>query len=301
MRRARITYIGAYHHIISRGYGGDFIFPDDSSKKKSLEFLDKYSNIYGISIYAYTLMDNHYHLILQNTSGKLSSFMKDLNGSYGSYYRAIYGGKGYVFQGRYWSAIINGSEYMKEAISYILFNPARAGIVKDPFKYIWNSIYYDAKKPGKLRVSEYTNTNVVDEFFDSREDFINYVLEYGAKKLDVFRTRAGYYIGNLVEVDKVVDLFDRRGFRKGENIGKRLKETSIEETIREFCHRESVNLNDMEFITKNEKMIRGKLLVYLKDNGFSYKKILQLPYFKGLKHSSLPGLCRHWRKYGRGK
>jgi len=32
-------------------------------------------------------MNNHYHLILENTSGRLSSFIKQLNSQYGIYYR----------------------------------------------------------------------------------------------------------------------------------------------------------------------------------------------------------------------
>ena len=100
MRRARITFNGAYHHIVSRGYNGENILPDDKSKVFSLTLLKNYSMQYGIKVYAYSLLDNHYHLILINSSGNLSQFMRALNGSYGSYYRRRFGGKGYVFQGR---------------------------------------------------------------------------------------------------------------------------------------------------------------------------------------------------------
>ena len=297
MRRARLTFIGAYHHVVSRGYGGMVIFPDDASRVKFLEFLRKFSNMYNISVYAFTLMDNHYHLVLENSSGKLSEFMKNLNGSYGSYFRAKYGGKGYVFQGRFWSAIINGTEYLKEVISYILFNPVRAGMETDPFRYKWNSIYYgkDTEKI-HIQLSEFLNTDVITEFFDSYQDFISYVLEYGERKLQVYKTRAGFYIGNLVELEKVTDLFDKRGLKKNQGTGKRLKEGSIKNAVKRFESRKEVNLSELEFNTLREKKIRGELLVYLRDRGFSYRKILQLPYFKGLKLSSLSALYRHWKK-----
>ncbi len=100
MRRARITFIGAYHRIVSSGYNGENILPDEKSKALLLTLLKNYSMQYGIKVYAYTLLDNHYHIILINSSGNLSQFMRSLNGSYVSYYRRRFGGKVYVFQGR---------------------------------------------------------------------------------------------------------------------------------------------------------------------------------------------------------
>ena len=54
-----------------------------------------------IKILAYYVLDNHYHLVLQNTTGRMTDCLKLLNGKYGSYFRKIYGGKEYVFQSRF--------------------------------------------------------------------------------------------------------------------------------------------------------------------------------------------------------
>jgi len=97
MRRARVTYLGAYHHIMNRGIRGIDIFSD---MKLRDDFIKLLGGKLKIKLLAYCLMNNHYHLILQNSSDKLSEFMKELNGHYGIIYSKKVGNKGYVFQGR---------------------------------------------------------------------------------------------------------------------------------------------------------------------------------------------------------
>lgn len=67
-----------------------------------------------------------------------------LNGQYVMYYRKTTGGKGYVFQGRFNSTLIEKDAYLLHSIVYLLRNPVRAGIVRNADDYIWSSIksYY---------------------------------------------------------------------------------------------------------------------------------------------------------------
>ena len=98
MRRARVVYDGSYHHVMNRGLEGRSIFLGDKSKSFFLNLLKEKSKKLKIRLLGYCVMDNHYHLILQNSSAKLSEFMKQLNGHYGMIYRKKEGEKGYVFQ-----------------------------------------------------------------------------------------------------------------------------------------------------------------------------------------------------------
>jgi REP element-mobilizing transposase RayT len=140
LRRARITYPGAFHHVVNRGHGGSAIFHENAYKRKFLKLLSEQSEEYRIKVLVYSLMDTHYHLVLQNSSGKLSDFMRHLNGTYGSMYRHFEGGKGYVFQGRYKSMLVQEGSYLIMASIYTLLNCVAAGMVADPFKYKWSSI-----------------------------------------------------------------------------------------------------------------------------------------------------------------
>jgi len=83
---------------MNRGHDGNNIFAGDENKNHFLDYLEDYSKKMHIRLFAYCIMDNHYHLILENSSGRMSDFLKQLNGQYGQYYRKREGGKGYVFQ-----------------------------------------------------------------------------------------------------------------------------------------------------------------------------------------------------------
>ena len=116
MKRVRITYEGAFHHVMNRGFNGDDIFVGPQNKSQFLDYLEAISKKYKIRVYTYCMMDNHYHLIIQNTSRKMSEFLKQLNGQYGMFFRKRMGGKGYVFQSRYQSTLIEEESYLQTAL-----------------------------------------------------------------------------------------------------------------------------------------------------------------------------------------
>lgn len=91
MRRARITYEGAFHHAMNRGINGDAILAGSKSKTMFLDVMQSTASNLKIKILAYCIMDNHYHLILENSSGRMSDFFRQLNGNYGMIYRKLYG------------------------------------------------------------------------------------------------------------------------------------------------------------------------------------------------------------------
>ena len=133
MRRARITYQGAFHHTMNRGLEGRKIFETDKLKSTFLKLLEKNKKKYRIRIFAYCLMDNHFHLIVENSSGRMSEFFKQLNSQFATYYRTRVKEKGYVFQDRFKSTLIQDDSYLIKAIAYILTNPVRAKICKSAY------------------------------------------------------------------------------------------------------------------------------------------------------------------------
>jgi REP element-mobilizing transposase RayT len=67
------------------------IFPDDRHKSMLVKLLAEYVRRYRMRLFTYCVMDNHYHLVLENTSGRLSDFFKGLNTGYAFYYRGDWG------------------------------------------------------------------------------------------------------------------------------------------------------------------------------------------------------------------
>jgi REP element-mobilizing transposase RayT len=291
MRRARLLYSGSYHHVMNRGLVGSNIFLGDKLKSYFLNFLSKKSKKLKIRLLAYCIMDNHYHLILQNSSGKLSGFMKQLNGHYGIIYRKNKGERGYVFQGRYKSTLIQEGPYLRMSIVYVLLNPVRAGLVENPYDYKWSSIgeyFIDNKKSIVDKV-------FIEDIFQSKTTFDELLGEWSVKDLPVKRTRFGPIIGGEDFKEEAIKRYDRR---KSRDESKRMRKedyilSPAEVVIREFENNKGIKLKEIDVNTLKGKRLRSELLVLLKDKtGLTYKKIIEYPIFHSLKYSSLGHLYK---------
>ncbi len=75
-RQWRIEFEGAYYHILSRGNERRNIFCDNDDRISFLETLGKMSDRFEIEVYAYVLMDNHYHLLLKTNKPNISKSMQ---------------------------------------------------------------------------------------------------------------------------------------------------------------------------------------------------------------------------------
>jgi putative transposase len=64
-RPLRIQYPGAVYHVTCRGNERRDIFRDDKDRESFLEILAGSRPIYGAKLYAWVLMENHFHLLLE--------------------------------------------------------------------------------------------------------------------------------------------------------------------------------------------------------------------------------------------
>ena len=154
--------------MMNRGYDGNAIFSGHKSKKYFLDYLQDASKKMKIRIFAYCVLDTHYHLVLENTTGRLSDFLRLLNGNYGMCYRKLNGGKGYVFQSRFKSTLIEDDAYLLQSIIYLLRNPVRAGIVYNAEDYIWSSVgyYFSGQK------TEIVDAEFINELFGTKNELM---------------------------------------------------------------------------------------------------------------------------------
>jgi putative transposase len=88
-----------------------------------------------VSLYAYCLMPNHVHLLIQTVDAPLSKFMQGVQQSYTQWFNRTYEKVGHLFQGRYKAIICDREEYLTTLVRYIHLNPVRAGLVDDPARY----------------------------------------------------------------------------------------------------------------------------------------------------------------------
>jgi len=138
-RPLRIEYPGALYHLTARGNSRDDIFLDDDDRHSFLRMFGQEIEQQGWLCYAYCLMDNHYHLLVETPDGNLVCGMRRLNGRYTQGFNRRHGHVGHVFQGRYKSILVEKDAYLFELSRYIVLNPVRAGMVETPESYPWSS------------------------------------------------------------------------------------------------------------------------------------------------------------------
>jgi putative transposase len=134
-RRPRLLAPRLLYHVFVRGNQRQKTFTSDEDFKAYLDRLDRYRARCKVKIYAYCLMPNHAHLLLETGSVPLSKFMQGLQQSYTQYYNRAHRKVGHVFQGRYNAIICDKDRYLLALIRYIHLNPVRADLVRRPERY----------------------------------------------------------------------------------------------------------------------------------------------------------------------
>ncbi len=146
-RRPRIFSSTGIYHIILRSVNQHIIFEEDSDYQKFLYILSDSKLKYDVKIYAYCLMDNHIHLLMNSANENLSSFFQSLETRFVRWYNNKYLRSGYLFQGRFHSTVIENDAAFLSTLTYIHDNPVKANICLYPSDYRWSSfnIYYGKK------------------------------------------------------------------------------------------------------------------------------------------------------------
>lgn len=129
-RQARLDAPGILHHVMVRGIEGCPIFLDDQDRQDFVSRISELVETTGTKVLAWTLMDNHLHLLILSGSQGISKLMRCLLTGHAVRYNLKYHRSGHLFQNRYKSIVCEEDPYLLELVRYIHLNPLRAGIVK---------------------------------------------------------------------------------------------------------------------------------------------------------------------------
>ena len=148
-RQARIIIPNLPHHVLNRSNNKEIIFFDDEDFKFFLRQIKKYKEKFGIKIYHYCVMPNHYHFLIEpKYLESLPKFMHALMLVYAQYVQRKYNKVGHIWQGRYKSPVIEKEYYLARCGYYIEDNPRRAKLVRDLKDWPWSSYqFYAFGKP----------------------------------------------------------------------------------------------------------------------------------------------------------
>jgi REP element-mobilizing transposase RayT len=143
MRKPRLEIEGGLYHVITRGNNQQLIFGSDDDHHRFLLQLALQKARLPFRLYAYCLMPNHIHLLLERLEDPISRIMQRLLTAYSQYHNRKYRKSGHLLQGRYKAILCQSDQYLAELVRYIHLNPVRARMVRraQDFRYSSHRAY----------------------------------------------------------------------------------------------------------------------------------------------------------------
>ncbi len=129
------------HHIVQCGHNRKAVFLADEDYLFYLENLKEWKSKLGIKLYAWCLMTNHIHLIVEpgDNGCTVSEMMKRLAGRQAAFVNKQEGRSGSLWEGRFKASPIQRDSYLLACCRYVEMNPVRANMVAGPRQYHWSS------------------------------------------------------------------------------------------------------------------------------------------------------------------
>ena len=173
-RKPRVHFPGALYHVMVRGNNGEKVLLDAKHKSRYLSLLALYKEKIGFNLYAFCIMDNHAHFLIEVQDIPLSQIMQRLQQVYTQWFNSVYIRTGHVFQQRYKALLCDKDSYLLQLLRYIHNNPVRANM-DNGIEYKWSShLHYLGKVKGNL-----VDTSVVlRTFSEDRGEAINQYLQF---------------------------------------------------------------------------------------------------------------------------
>ncbi|WP_129598683.1 transposase [Anaerophilus nitritogenes] len=188
-RCARIKSNDSIYHIMVRSISEIKLFKESDDKDKYLLLIKKYQYKYGFKVYAYCLMDNHGHFIIDVNGADVSKIMHGINFCYAQYFNQKYKRHGHVFQDRFKSKIINSDQYLITLSAYIHSNPMDIKKYKDkPQKYKYSTLrlFLGLKNDSyDIVEEEYIMSLFKGDINKARGMYLKFVLGYNNEAIEI--------------------------------------------------------------------------------------------------------------------
>src|SRR5215510_11022713 len=130
-RKPRIEIAGGLYPVISRGNNRRKIFRSDSDYLRFTDILALQKSKLPFYLYAYCLMPNHVHLLIEMQDNPLSRITQRVLTTYSQYHNRKYKKVGHLFEGRCKAILCQTDRYLGELVRYIHLNPVRAKMCVD--------------------------------------------------------------------------------------------------------------------------------------------------------------------------
>ena len=162
------------HHVVQRGHNRNTVFVDEEDFIFYLDTLREWSQNLQVKVYAWCLMSNHVHLLLDpgDDIKSIGLLMKRLAGKQTRYVNKQKRRTGSLWDGRYKMSIVNNDQYFLQCCRYIELNPVKAKMVNRPQDYDWSSYGENAGLSSAEIVDRHGFAKLADINFDNYRAFV---------------------------------------------------------------------------------------------------------------------------------
>jgi len=170
---------GHYYHIYNRGNNRQDIFFEEKNYDYLVKLLEKNKEKYNLTIVAYCLMPNHYHLLIrQDGDSQISQFIRSTFQSYVQAINRAYDRSGRLFEKQGDGKEVDDEGYLMHVCRYIHLNPLEAGIVKR----LEDWRYSNYPEFIGVRHRHLYENSLVNKWFESGKEYRQFVMEYFEEK-----------------------------------------------------------------------------------------------------------------------
>ena len=137
-RRRRVVIEGGLYHVYNRFSRGEDVFADPEEAIEFVELLREAKQRDGMTVFAWALLSNHFHMALRTSAVPLSRTMQYVQGTFSRRFNRRWRRTGPLWQSRYQARVIDTQDYFDQVMVYIHLNPVRAGLVENPMEHVFS-------------------------------------------------------------------------------------------------------------------------------------------------------------------
>jgi putative transposase len=143
-RRGLAHTQGLVLHVLNRGARRHRIFETSGDYDAWLQVLAQAQFKFAVQVFAFALMPNHYHLVLQpQGNDELPRFMLWVQMTHAKRWHGVHGtqGQGALYQGRYKAFPVQTDRHFLTVCRYVERNAFRSGLVARAQDWAWSSLF----------------------------------------------------------------------------------------------------------------------------------------------------------------
>jgi putative transposase len=133
------AFVDGIFHLAAHASDLRHLFIGDRDRQDFLKRIAIACERFELGLLSYTLMGNHYHVILRVPDARVSRALQWLHTAYSRDHNRRYGRRAHLFRAHALARMIESDEDLVGTARYLARNPVEAGLVRDPLAWPWSS------------------------------------------------------------------------------------------------------------------------------------------------------------------